>query len=249
MNQRPFWLLDHPKITIVDHKEIFKDPAQLPTFNSQALECHLHRIPNLAEHFIYFNDDVFVGQPLSESDFFTDGGQIKILFEEGYTVSEDPVVQASLYRRAWVNSNVLLDYYFTPESRHRLCHAPFALRKSWIEEIEEHFPFVFEENSAQRFRAPTNYNVTNGLFQYIWYYQDRAVIGDLTNKMASIFNDNSFESNKYVLENLVDFPRQTFCLQDCMIGNSEKSCQLLKNFMQFMFPDPAPWEISTIDIN
>jgi hypothetical protein len=240
MNQRPLWLVDHPKITIVDHKDIFKNPAQLPTFNSQALECHLHRIANLSEHFIYFNDDVFALQPLSESDFFTDDDQIKVLFEEGSTVSEDPVVQASLYRRAWVNSNILLDYYFTPEGRHRLCHAPFALRKSWIEEIERLFPFVFEENSYHRFRAPTNYNVTNGLFQYIWYYQDRVVIGDLTDKMASIFNDTAFESNQFILESLLYLPRQTFCLQDCMIGSSEKSCQLLKNFMQTMFPIQLP---------
>lgn len=48
MNQRPKWLIDHPQITIVDHKEIFSNLHYLPTFNSQALECNLHRIPNLS---------------------------------------------------------------------------------------------------------------------------------------------------------------------------------------------------------
>ncbi len=185
MNQRPKWLLDHPQITIVDHKEIFRDLHHLPTFNSQALECHLHRIPNLSEHFIYFNDDVFVGRLLTPYDFFTKEDQIRVLFEKGLTVSKDPVVQSSLYRKVWINSNALLDVYFVPEKRHRLCHAPFALHKSWISEVEELFPFVFLENSSHRFRSASNFNVTNGLFQYIWLYQEKVVSSNLTNQMIS----------------------------------------------------------------
>jgi len=243
MSQRPEWLLDHPQITIIDHKDIFKDLSLLPTFNSQALECHLHRIPNLSEHFIYFNDDVFVGLPLTPYDFFTEDGKVKVLFEEGYTVSDNPVVQATLYRQAWVNSNALLDACFIPEKRHRLCHAPFALKKSWIEQVEDMFPFVFEENSSHRFRAATNYNVTNGLFQYIWYYQNRVVIGDLKNQMASMFNDLDLDRNKIALDELKNEPKHTFCIQDCMLGASDKTCKLLHDFMDSYLPDPAPWEI------
>lgn len=242
MNQRPKWLLDHPKITIIDHKEIFKDPKHLPTFNSQAIECHLHRVPNLSEHFIYFNDDVFIGQPLSPYDFFTEDEKIKVLFEKGFTVSKDPVVQSTLYRKAWVNSNALLDLYFIPERRHRLCHAPFGLRKSWIEEIEYIFPFVFLENSSHRFRNATNFNVTNGLFQYIWHYQERVIPGTLTNQMVSLYDNARFEETKQALTKLLNVPKDTFCLQDCMVGDSEKSCELLQTVFETLFPDPAPWE-------
>ena len=34
----------------------------LPTFSSPAIEANLHRIPGLSEHFLYFNDDVFLGK-------------------------------------------------------------------------------------------------------------------------------------------------------------------------------------------
>lgn len=70
--QVPAWLrLDHPRLRIVTHKEIFRNSSHLPTFNSAAIEMHLHRIPNLARRFIYMNDDVFFGAPIHPDDFFT----------------------------------------------------------------------------------------------------------------------------------------------------------------------------------
>lgn len=56
-NQVPAWLnINHPKIKIVDHSEIFPAEA-LPVFNSIAIESRLAYIPDLSEHFIYSNDD------------------------------------------------------------------------------------------------------------------------------------------------------------------------------------------------
>ena len=59
---------------MVPHREIFGDTGRLPTFNSQAIESRLHRIPGLAEHFLYLNDDVFLGRPVPPEMFFTPGG-------------------------------------------------------------------------------------------------------------------------------------------------------------------------------
>lgn len=61
----------HAKIKIVDHREIFAGYQHvLPTFNSLAIESMMWRIEGLAEHFIYFNDDVFLTSPLQPSDVF-----------------------------------------------------------------------------------------------------------------------------------------------------------------------------------
>jgi len=43
-------------------QEIFPRKDDLPTFNSAAIECHLHRIPGLSENFLYFNDDFLLGK-------------------------------------------------------------------------------------------------------------------------------------------------------------------------------------------
>ncbi|GIY39559.1 hypothetical protein CDAR_539291 [Caerostris darwini] len=70
--QIPYWLnLDDPSVTIVTHEEIFPNKSHLPTFSSPAIECHLHRIPNLSQKFIYLNDDVMFGKDVWPEDFFT----------------------------------------------------------------------------------------------------------------------------------------------------------------------------------
>lgn len=65
------------KIRIVDHQEIFAGyDAALPTFNSLSIETFLWRIPGLSEHFIYFNDDVFLTSHVEFADFFTATGPV-----------------------------------------------------------------------------------------------------------------------------------------------------------------------------
>lgn len=59
-------------VNIVTHDDIIPKHL-LPTFNSTVIELFLYRIPNLAEQFIYFNDDMFPVGPMQESDFFVDG--------------------------------------------------------------------------------------------------------------------------------------------------------------------------------
>ncbi|RSS50677.1 stealth family protein, partial [Streptomyces sp. WAC06614] len=79
--QRPAWLEEgHPRLTVVDHTEIFDDPDALPTFNSHAIESRLHHIEGLAEHFLYFNDDMFLGNPVTPQDFFLSNGMTRAFF-------------------------------------------------------------------------------------------------------------------------------------------------------------------------
>ncbi len=80
-NQVPDFLKGNEKsgkefssVFIVDHKTIFEGYNQyLPTFNSRSIETQLSKIPNLAEHFIYFNDDIMLLKETNVNDFFIDG--------------------------------------------------------------------------------------------------------------------------------------------------------------------------------
>ncbi len=58
-----------PKLNIVNHRDYLAE-RYLPTFNSHTLEMNMHRIPDLAEHFVYFNDDTFLLRPTGEDYFF-----------------------------------------------------------------------------------------------------------------------------------------------------------------------------------
>lgn len=66
----PKWLnLNNDKITLVKHSD-FMPEEYLPTFNSNSIILNLHKIPNLSEKFVYFNDDFFVLKEMKEVDFF-----------------------------------------------------------------------------------------------------------------------------------------------------------------------------------
>ena len=69
-DQTPAWLdTSNLRIRVVSHREIM--PAEiLPVFNSCTIELFLPRIPGLAEHFLYANDDMFFSRPVDPGFFF-----------------------------------------------------------------------------------------------------------------------------------------------------------------------------------
>ncbi len=76
--EHPTWIQNHTefqaflneRLEYVRHSEII--PIEfLPTFNSHVIELYLNNIPNLLETFVYFNDDCFLGAPVSQSFFFS----------------------------------------------------------------------------------------------------------------------------------------------------------------------------------
>ena len=72
--------------SIVFHRDFI--PAEhLPCFNVNTIEMHLHRIPDLAEHFIYSNDDFFPLSPLKEEDFFQHDLPCQRMEEKPYPAS------------------------------------------------------------------------------------------------------------------------------------------------------------------
>ena len=66
-------LIVNNKVKVVDHKEIFKGYEKyLPTFNIRSIDAVLHRIEDLSEMFVYFNDDVFLINKIREEDWFVE---------------------------------------------------------------------------------------------------------------------------------------------------------------------------------
>lgn len=71
--QKPDWLDENnPKIHLVSHKD-FIPTEFLPTYNSVVIERYMYRIPGLAEHFVYFNDDFFIINHIEKERFFKNG--------------------------------------------------------------------------------------------------------------------------------------------------------------------------------
>lgn len=69
----PSWLNTNcSKLNIVKHSD-YIPKEYLPTFSSHPIELNLHRIKELEENFVYFNDDMFLINKVTPEDFFKKG--------------------------------------------------------------------------------------------------------------------------------------------------------------------------------
>ena len=69
----PSWLnTDAEKLIHVKHSD-YIPTEYLPTFSSHPIELCLNRIPELSEHFVYFNDDMFILRSIPKELFYRDG--------------------------------------------------------------------------------------------------------------------------------------------------------------------------------
>ncbi|GEP20178.1 hypothetical protein [Pediococcus argentinicus] len=66
----PDWInLNNERLVHVRHQDYIPE-KYLPTFNSNVIELNLHRIKDLSESFVLFNDDLFFNAPVKSIDFF-----------------------------------------------------------------------------------------------------------------------------------------------------------------------------------
>ena len=189
-DQAPSWLdTTQPNLHVISHKEIFADPSVLPVFNSHAIESRLHRIPGLAEHFLYLNDDVFLGRPVTPELFFTPGGLARFfpsrtVVDAGPRRPDDPPVNS-----AAKNNRRLIQEAFGRVLTRKMMHTPHPSRCSVITEIEERFADDVAATASHQFRHPDDISLLSSLQQYYAYLTGRAAPGDIRYMYADLAND------------------------------------------------------------
>ncbi|MDQ1555226.1 MAG: hypothetical protein QOI02_228 [Actinomycetota bacterium] len=242
---RPAWLDEHPSVTIMRSEDFFADVSVLPTHNSHAVESQLQHIPGLAEHFIYSNDDMFFGRPVSPEMFFSPGGVTK--FIEATTrigLGENNPVRSGFENAARVNRNLLREKFGRVTTRH-LEHAATPLRKSILLEMECEFAEDFARTAASAFRSSTDISVTNSLYHYYALLTGHAVVQtearvkyvETTLKVALKQMDDLLAHRSY------DF----FCLNDGSAPeiSVEERTAAVRRFLDRYFAIPAPWETAS----
>ncbi len=71
--QIPDWInLECPKLNWVKHSDYIPN-QYLPVFSSHPIELNLHKIKDLSDHFVYFNDDMFLTKEIDPEYFFYKG--------------------------------------------------------------------------------------------------------------------------------------------------------------------------------
>ena len=179
-NQVPAWLdTDHPHVTVVSHREVFGDTGRLPTFNSQAIESRLHRIPGLGEHFLYLNDDVILGRPVAPTMFFTPGGLTRFFPSSALVDSAPRTPDDAPVNSAGKNNRRLIQEAFGRVLTRKMMHTPHPSRRSVIAEIEQRFAEHVEATAAHQFRHPDDISLLSSLQQYYAYLTGRAAPGQI----------------------------------------------------------------------
>jgi hypothetical protein len=238
----PAWLADHPAVTIIRSEEFFSDPSVLPTHNSQAVECQLHNIEGLSEHFLYSNDDMFFGRPVSPDLFFTPGGITKFIeAETRIGLGENAAERSGFENAARVNRKLLRNRFGRITTRH-LEHTAAPLRRSVVAKMEREFPEEFRKTAASRFRAADNISVTNSFYHYYALLTGRAV----TQTAAKVrYVDTTMRTGlNYLPKLLTKRNMDFFCLNDGSFPevHADERAELVTDFLEKYFPIKAPWE-------
>ena len=240
--QVPDWLdVDHPQINLVDHSQILPADA-LPTFNSHAIETSLHKIPDLAEHFVYFNDDFFVGRPIRPEILFSPAG-LPATFLAPTTIGLSDLPDSPPYLKAAWNNRRLLQSAFNQVITHNLAHVPYPHRRSVLEDLTERFPEALEATARSPFRSDTDVSTLSSLAQHYGLMTGTSYVGEVTRAYVNVSNSDLDWQLKKTLLRDQDF----ICLADHHDHalNPERLNRTLQAFMASYLPSAAPWEKSS----
>lgn len=240
--QKPSWIKAHPQIEFISHAQIFRNIDHLPTFNSMAIESCLHRIPGLAEHYIYFNDDVFLGRSTRFTSFFSKEGKMRFYLTERVISRKAPEANAIGYKIAIHNTDQLLTKEFSKKRRFHLGHTPDPARKSVVSSIAAKFRRIFTSVESHRFRGREDYALTNGLIPYTAFYMRDGVATDAPFEKIALTGD--LKRDRKSLVRLIKSRPLFFCIEDCQTKENKVVDTLLQKALCTMFPSPAPWESS-----
>jgi hypothetical protein len=247
--QVPAWLdRSTPRIRIVTHEEIFPDQSHLPTFNSRAIEMHLHRIPDLAPQFLYFNDDVFLGRSLAREDMLLPNGR-QVFYVESYPMPLS-VSDGLVHDRGYAFTARLLQRRpGTPRIRRALAHTPQIFDVATLRRLESAWPGQFRKTSAHRFRSPTDVAL-----RMLYCYSVLDAEGELGRARAvTLLNETDVYHFLQLLEHAETVERlwviaekrpKFICLNDDLPDVPDPEIvTTLRVFFETMYPEPSAFEI------
>lgn len=152
-SQVPDWITDK-SIKVITHSQFIPNEF-LPTFNCNTIEMFMHRIPNLSEYFVYFNDDTILNKRIKREELFKNGAcNLKSI-----PLTED--VGKNTWYNCLLNNTRVVNHLLNIEEDdtiwHKFPHTITPLMKSKCEELFEKIKYEIY-HSITRFRDIKNFN-------------------------------------------------------------------------------------------
>lgn len=173
---------EQQKIQTIAHNQII-EWQYLPTFNSHVIEAHLHKISDLSEHFIYFNDDVIPARPLRQTHFFQTNG-LAILFASNKSLSNIEKTYKNFIKATdktatmqanWNVYQLLKQKYPQYKFDTLLVHSAKALTKSGFEQAWHLFETEIKAFLPNKFRGANDLNLAALLVPHLLYVEKQAM--------------------------------------------------------------------------
>ncbi|MEA0974427.1 stealth conserved region 3 domain-containing protein [Lacticaseibacillus paracasei] len=260
--QIPEWLnIENPKLSVVFHSQIL-DQEVLPTFNSNAIEMGIAKIPELSENFVLFNDDMYVIHQTNTNFFFEQGlprdefvlypsipqdDFDHIMFNNLMLVNNSFEVQG--YKRRNFSKLFNLKYgvklfwqFFAMMlpgiSGFRNPHVPISYNKSQFLGISKRFKRNFKETETHRFR--NNKDISNWVVRYM-----RLVSGQFVARSPKSAEYLSIDENVLTMLGRVFRHKRVklLCLNDDELNIPNNVLIGVNQFFQKEFPHKSSFEV------
>jgi hypothetical protein len=263
-NQTPSWLnLSNSIIEIIDHRDIFTNNKHLPTFSARVIESQLHHISELSEHFIYFNDDMFLSNNCSPDFFFSNNNKpyvfvseiIPIPSKKSFDISKRDESKRNDHQHAIVNTRKVIRNKFKKSLYNNVRHGPKPLLKSILFQLEELFKSELEDTIKNSFRTKGDILMIH-LFEYYVLLKNigKARYLKTVSKKDSFLDKFSTNHNTFgyinlhednVENNLRSIKERKpvlLCLNQTP-DSTNRNIELIKDFLAELFPNKSQFEI------
>ena len=231
-SQVPSWI-DRSVVRVLLHRDIIPERF-LPTFNSTTIEMFMHRIPGLAEEFLYFNDDMFPVMDCPPEDFFRDGkaviGFAHHLFAGGKykkrVRNSDRQARKALGKRPGL-------LFVRPQ---HTCSPMLRSESDAVYRFSEDVIF----NVVSRLRTTRNFN--QYLFLDYLYYSGKTTGGKISNRHLS----PAVHSPATIADNIVNPSAKLLCINDVHLSDEdyEKYRDAVLTAFQTHFPERSRFELT-----
>lgn len=243
--QSPNDLPNDPKIKYICHQDFFKFPDHLPTFNSGAIETNLCFIEDLAEHFIFFNDDTFLGKPASPEDFFLPDGRYYFFLHNHPLPKYSLINRLCFFPKTYLcnlmkSADVFQKTYPKASFQHfekwtgsfcNIVHQARPSRKTALKDLWDHEVFSHEikKASASRFRAASNIYAFY-LAGLLAHETGKAKLSFSCDEVFKYFTDRNVH-DKTIYKVIKELRPLLFCINDNM---NKKQAIFQKNLLEFL---------------
>lgn len=263
--QKPEWLNEkNKKLVLINHSDYMPE-KYLPTFSSHPIELNFNKIKNLSEHFVYFNDDVFLINKVKPTDFFVNGipkddyvenvlipygnGDyfpfimmnnsefINKYFNKRKVIKEKPFMYFNFKYGFSNNLKNIFMLLFSKYSGFSVSHQSSAFLKSTLDVVWEKEFDLLDDVCKHKFRTKNDVN------QYIFKYWQYCTHNFVPRKCSFGKSMTITDNNENIVKSILGKKYKTLCINDSgKLKNFELQKKIINDTFEKKFPEKSSFE-------